>query len=149
MADSQERPGAGGGRSLTRPEFDEFIRRATELAARESDGGEGALEEAELLRIAREVGLPERHVRWFRVMAAAQVLADRDITTLQAAHRLGFTTGGNFCRAIKSVTGFNSSEVRGVQGWNRLLVTFVWRHLGKAAIEQWATLDDLFVRKAA
>lgn len=97
----------------------------------------------------RGLASPAHYVRWFRVMAAAQVLADRDITTLQAAHRLGFTTGGNFCRTIKSVTGFNSSEVRGVQGWNRLLVTFVWRHLGQAAIEQWATLDDLFVRKAA
>lgn len=54
---------------LTRREFDDVIRRATELAARESDAGEGALEETELLRIAKEVGLPERHVR----MALAEV----------------------------------------------------------------------------
>jgi hypothetical protein len=56
VADSHEK-------SLTRREFDEVIRRASELAARESDAGEGALEETELMRIAREVGLPERHVR--------------------------------------------------------------------------------------
>ena len=51
------------GRSLTRREFDDVIRRASELAARESDSGEDALDEGELLRIAREVGLSERHVR--------------------------------------------------------------------------------------
>ena len=51
------------GRSLTRREFDEVIRRASELASRESDLGEGSLSESELLRIAREVGLSERHVR--------------------------------------------------------------------------------------
>jgi hypothetical protein len=51
------------GRSLTRREFDDVIRRASELAARESDAGEGSLSEAELLRIAGEVGLSERHVR--------------------------------------------------------------------------------------
>ena len=50
-------------RSLTRRQFDEVIRRASDLAARDSDVGEGSLEEAELLRIAKEVGLPDRHVR--------------------------------------------------------------------------------------
>lgn len=51
------------GRSLTRKQFDEVIRRASELAAGEAEAGEGSLDEAELLRIAGEVGLPERHVR--------------------------------------------------------------------------------------
>jgi hypothetical protein len=61
-------------KSVTRREFDDVIRRATELAATESEGGEGRfpgseggaegrLAESELLRIAGEVGLPERHVR--------------------------------------------------------------------------------------
>lgn len=53
----------GRGRSLTRREFDAVIRRAAELAASEPDGGEGALTEAELFRIAGEVGLPNSHVR--------------------------------------------------------------------------------------
>lgn len=52
----------GDDRPLTRAEFDEVIRRATELASREPDD-EGELEETELYRIAREVGLPEEHVR--------------------------------------------------------------------------------------
>lgn len=51
------------GRSLTRKEFDEVIRRAAEIAASEPEAGESALTEAELFRIAREVGLDERHVR--------------------------------------------------------------------------------------
>ena len=51
------------GRGLTRREFDEIIRRAAELAASEPEGSEGGLTEAELFRIAGEVGLEERHVR--------------------------------------------------------------------------------------
>lgn len=48
-------------RKLTRAEFDEVIRRATEMAARDSESSE--LTEGELYRIAGEVGLPESHVR--------------------------------------------------------------------------------------
>lgn len=54
------------GRQLTRKQFDEVMRRASELAAREADQGEPGedrLAETEVMRIAREVGLPERHVR--------------------------------------------------------------------------------------
>lgn len=53
----------GTGRSLTRQEFDAVIRRAVELATNESEGSEGALTESEVFRIAREVGLSDRHVR--------------------------------------------------------------------------------------
>lgn len=51
------------GRQLTRRQFDEVIRRASELAAREAEHGEGDLPEAEIYRIAREVGLGEQYVR--------------------------------------------------------------------------------------
>ena len=51
------------GKSLSRREFDAVIRRAAELAASDPDGGEGALTESEVYRIAGEVGLPESHVR--------------------------------------------------------------------------------------
>jgi hypothetical protein len=50
-------------RGLTRRQFDEVIRRAAEIAASEPEGGESNLNEEELFRIAREVGLDERHVR--------------------------------------------------------------------------------------
>jgi len=51
------------GRSLTRSEFDAVIRRAAELASSDPEAAEGALTEAELFRIAGEVGLTESHVR--------------------------------------------------------------------------------------
>jgi len=54
---------SAGPRSLTRREFDEVIRRAAEIAASEPEGGDSALTEQELFRIAGEVGLDERHVR--------------------------------------------------------------------------------------
>ena len=53
----------GTGKSLTRREFDAVIRRAAELAASDSEGSEGDLTEAEVYRIAREVGLSDLHVR--------------------------------------------------------------------------------------
>ena len=52
------------GRSLTRREFDEVIRRASELALGDTDGDDGErMSEADVYRIAREVGLSEAHVR--------------------------------------------------------------------------------------
>jgi AraC-like DNA-binding protein len=97
----------------------------------------------------RALPSPIHYVRWFRVFAAAQMLSDRDVTTLEAADRLGFTTGGNFCRTVKSVTGLTSSEIRSVIGWNRLLVTFAWRFLGPASLSAWDSLDDLFLQQTA
>ena len=57
--DEKEKPG----RQLTRRQFDEVMRRASELAAREAEGGDGDLPEGEIYRIGREVGLDERYVR--------------------------------------------------------------------------------------
>jgi hypothetical protein len=51
------------GRQLTRRQFDEVMRRASELAASEAEKGDGDLPEGEIYRIAREVGLGERYVR--------------------------------------------------------------------------------------
>ena len=51
------------GRQVTRRQFDEVMRRASELAAREAEGGEGDLPEVEVYRIAREVGLGQAYVR--------------------------------------------------------------------------------------
>ena len=99
----------------------------------------------------RRRGLPSPYlyVRWFRVLAAAQLLSDRSVTTSEVAHRLGFTTGGNFCRTVKSVTGCRSSDIRSVQGRKRLLVMFAWRYLGPGAQAGWAALDGLFAREVA
>lgn len=50
-------------KSLTRREFDAVIRRAAELSSSGPDASEGNLTEAEVFRIAREVGLSDRDVR--------------------------------------------------------------------------------------
>lgn len=65
--DESRRPG----KRLTRREFDDVIRRASEIAARDAEGGEGDLPEAEVYRIAREVGLGEKYVR--RALSEVQI----------------------------------------------------------------------------
>ncbi len=51
-------------RGLRREEFEEVMRRAAELSSSDPDEGTGAgLSEEEVLRIGREVGLPDRHLR--------------------------------------------------------------------------------------
>lgn len=49
--------------ALTRRDFDEVMRRAAELAADEPESAERGFSDGEVMRIGREVGLPERHVR--------------------------------------------------------------------------------------
>ena len=51
------------GGPLTRRDFDEVMRRAAELAADDPDSTADAFSDEEVVRIGREVGLPERHVR--------------------------------------------------------------------------------------
>lgn len=59
--------------TLSRRDFDEVMRRASELAAAEPGGSEEEFTEAELVRIGREVGLADRHVR----SALAEFRSDR------------------------------------------------------------------------
>lgn len=51
------------GKRLSRREFEDVMRRATELAASDPDDADQGISEREVLRIAREVGLSEDHVR--------------------------------------------------------------------------------------
>ncbi len=51
------------GGPLSRRDFDDVIRRASELADEESGRDEGEFTDADAVRIGRDVGLPERHVR--------------------------------------------------------------------------------------
>ncbi len=84
------------GRDLTRREFDAVIRRAAELASSDPEGGEGALTEAELLRIAGEVGLSENHVR----RALAEVRAG-----VEGGSLLDRVFGPSYVRASRVVPG--------------------------------------------
>jgi hypothetical protein len=51
------------GRSITRRDFEAVIRRAAELSASEADNENESLSEDEVIRIASELGLPDRYVR--------------------------------------------------------------------------------------
>jgi hypothetical protein len=61
--------GAGGRdteaakRAITRRDFEAVIRRAAELSSAEAEGLDEALSEDEVLRIATELGLPDKYVR--------------------------------------------------------------------------------------
>lgn len=92
---------------------------------------------------------PYTYLRWFRMLAVAYMLSDRSVTVATAAHRLGFTSDGNLCRAMVSLTGLTPTEVRTVRGWNRLLIGFAWTYLTTEQLERWVELDDLFGRDVA
>jgi AraC-like DNA-binding protein len=97
----------------------------------------------------RDLPSPYGYLRWFRMIACAHVLSDREVTIAQAAGRLGFTSDGNLCRAMRSLTGMTPTEARALRGWTRLLITFAWTHLDAGSREAWEGLEDLFVRRVA
>jgi AraC-like DNA-binding protein len=92
---------------------------------------------------------PSIYLRWFRIMAVAEVLSDRSVTVSAAAHRLGFTSPGNMCRAMAALTRVTPTEARTLRGWNTLLISFAWSHLTPEALDAWAGLDGLFERRVA
>jgi AraC-like DNA-binding protein len=97
----------------------------------------------------RGLASPYTYLRWFRVMAVAEVLSDRRVTVAAAGHRLGFTSAGNLCRVTASLAGTTPTELRTIRGWNRLVVRFAWVHLTPDALGAWTTLTDLFERRVA
>jgi len=97
----------------------------------------------------RGLASPSTYLRWFRLMAVAEVLSNREMTVSAAAHGLGFTSAGNLCRTMAMLAQVTPTEVRTLQGWNKLLITFAWHHLTPEALDAWAELDDLFRVRAA
>lgn len=97
----------------------------------------------------RDLSTPSTYLRWFRLMAVAHVLADREVTVADAASRLGFTSDGNLCRMMWGVCEMTPTELRSLRGWNRLLITFAWSHLSPDHLEAWSTLEDLFEQRSA
>jgi AraC-like DNA-binding protein len=99
----------------------------------------------------RRRGLPSpyAYIRWLRVLACAHLLSDRSVTIAGAARRLGYTSAGNLCRTMISLTAVTPTEARTLRGWNRLLLCFTWEYLRADALSGWRELDDLFRRRAA
>lgn len=97
----------------------------------------------------RGLDSPSAYLRWFRLLAVAQLLSDTSVTVATGANRLGFTSDGNLCRMMWNVAKMTPTEARTPLGRNRILLTFVWQHLPADALEGWASMDDLFDRRAA
>lgn len=97
----------------------------------------------------REMPSPYTYLRWFRVFAASHVLSNPEVTTEEAAHRLGLHSSGNFCRYVQEVSGLAPSGIRDPVGRARLLVRFVGECLSREDAEGWASLDDIFLEGAA
>lgn len=99
----------------------------------------------------RRRGLPSpyAYVRWLRILAAAHVLAEASVTTLDASVRLGFTSNGNFSRAVRSTTGLTPGALRQAAAGERLLVAFSAGHLARPMLDAWEDLGELFLRRAA
>lgn len=94
----------------------------------------------------RRRGLPSPsvHLRWLRILAVAELMADPSVTVAVAARRLGFTSDGNLCRTMANATSMVPSELRSPAGRRRLLATFAWNHLGAEALAGWTGLEELF-----
>lgn len=111
------------GSELTRRQFDQVIRRAAELTVQDSDAG-GELGEAELFRIAKEVGLPEHHIRHAlsevragavsggvldRLYGPSHVVASRVVpgTPEGVSENLdGFLVGGRLLHRVRRTTNY-------------------------------------------
>ena len=85
-------------RSLTRTEFEAVMKRASELAVSDPCDGQSTLDEAEVFRIASEVGLPHKHVR----RALAEMRSNENPTgTIDQWFRAPQVRGSRVVRASK------------------------------------------------
>ncbi len=70
----------------------------------------------------RRRGLPSpyAYIRWLRIIACAHLLSDGTITVARTARRFGYTSAGNLCRTMTSLTGLTPTEARTQNGRNHL-----------------------------
>lgn len=99
----------------------------------------------------RRRGLPSpaTHLRWLRLLRAAQILSDPSETTLSASTRLGFTSDGNFCRWAIATSGMNPTDFREWNGRLLLLVRMADACFPHGALGEWKRLGGLFVSRVA
>jgi len=91
---------------------------------------------------------PGGYLRWMRLFSAAHLLAESDLTTARAAHRLGFQSSGTLCRAVKRFAGVSTEDLRGRHARDRLMGHFVSGWLRPEQRRAWDDLGDIFVAAA-
>jgi len=132
------------------PALRRFSRRVLEFPSRYNDlyglSETTGLSRGALKARFRRRGLdsPYAYLRWTRVLAVAEALSDPTVTVARAAYRAGFTSDGNLCRMVASVTGMTPTVLRTQAGRQTALIAFASGYLGKDALRAWAELDDLF-----
>lgn len=92
---------------------------------------------------------PFLYLRWCRVLAVAELLSRKEVTVAAAADRLGFTSGGNMCRAVRSLTGITPNRLRDPVLRSVLGLSFAGRYLTGADLDAWRAMDDVFRRRGA
>jgi len=136
-------------------EFRGFSRRILEFPIRYSSltslGSAFGFSAGALKARFRRRGLPSpsRYLRWFRLLAAARVLADPEETTLTASFRLGFASDGNFCRWVRATSGLAPSSLRDWNGRLLLLVQLAEECLPEGSLERWESMGGIFLRQVA
>lgn len=142
------------GRGLP-PEFRGFARRVLEFPYHYSSvevlGTTAGLSAGALKGRFRRRGLPSpsRYLRWFRLLAAAQVLSDSRETILSASFRLGFASDGNFCRWVTATSGLPPSSLRDWDSRLRIVIRLAEDCLPASALRDWKRLGGLFLSDAA
>lgn len=133
-----------------------FARRVLEYPARYADLNRltrvtGVSQGALKARFRRR-GLPSPflYLRWFRILAAGHLLSTRPQLSIgRAALLLGFSSGGNFCRAVAGMTGLSPSRLRERPALYRLIARFAGDVLPHQRLAVWEDLYPLFLRTAA
>lgn len=97
----------------------------------------------------RDIPSPSLYLRWLRTIAVAYALAEPGATTAAVAFRFGYSSGGNLCRSIASVSGMTTIELRTPLGRSKLLLRFTAEMLKPDTLKAWGDLGPLFLRGAA
>lgn len=97
----------------------------------------------------RDLPSPYTYLRWFRVLASVHILENEEVTTEEAAHRVGLHSSGNFCRYVLEVSGFAPSELRTWVPRMQTLTRFVEECVRPDQLDGWEALEELFLERAA
>ena len=94
--------------------------------------------------LRRGLRSPSEHLRWLRLLAVAEGLADRELTLGAAADQFGYTSAGNLSRSVQNTTGKMPSELRNPISRLEVQTRFARDYLGRDACRGWVELTDLF-----